>query len=457
MSATHPATDGLYDRIQTAIQQLRSLTQITVQGAWHRCMQDLGTEQAINPNTWTHWPIVALNDRDHIAWPKGRQVLWLGQRFQMPDHLKGYPLTDLLVRLSLTWWAEDAQIFVNGERVQCGDLYDCSARILLQSPVVTGDEITVALRLVSPGHDDGALVKSVMVYEKEATQAIPEPGFVADELAVLTHYLQTFHPEQLAAIATVIEYLPWDQVTNQPAFDEALAHLRQQLLPFSDWLKQRSIQILGHAHLDLAWLWPISETWDVAQRTFESALTLQADYPDLIFGHSTPMLYEWIEQHRPDLFSQIQTQIESGQWEAIAGLWVEPELNLVGGESIVRQVLYGQRYCQEKLGQISRLAWLPDTFGFCWQLPQILSQGGIDYFITQKLRWNDTAAFPHEWFAWRSPDGTTIPSLMSAPIGTTIDPRQMAEYACNWENPPSIPPPSGSPESATTGVDPPAT
>ena len=171
----------------------------------------------------------------------------------------------------------------------------------------------------------------------------------------------------------------------------------------------------------------------MAQRTFESVLNLQQDFPELIFCHSTPALYAWIEQHRPDLFADIQKQVLAGCWEVVGGLWVEPELNLIAGESIVRQLLYGQRYVLEKFGKVSPVAWLPDTFGFCATLPQFFASAGVEYFVTQKLRWNDTTKFDYGAFWWRSPDGTDILSLMSAPIGEGIDPVKMAAYACDWE------------------------
>ncbi|MGC8713636.1 MAG: alpha-mannosidase, partial [Leptodesmis sp.] len=123
----------------------------------------------------------------------------------------------------------------------------------------------------------------------------------------------------------------------------------------------------------------------------------------------------------------------AGQWELVAGFWIEPELNLISGESIVRQVLYGQRYLREKFGSICPIAWVPDTFGFTWQLPQILNQGGVDYFVTQKLRWNDTTRFPYELFQWQAPDGTRILSLMSAAIGEGVDPVKMANFLWNFE------------------------
>ncbi len=431
---------NLQAQISDAISRLRQLTQLNVQSSWYACREDLPAAIATQPEQWENWAIATLNQREHIAWSKGRNVLWLGQRFVIPETLQGYPLTDLALRLALTWWADSAELFVNGEQVQAGDLFDCSTRLLLSPHAQPGDAIAVALRLVSPGHDDGALVKSQCIYEigSTATAALSdrvEPGFVADELAVLQQYLTTFAPDKWTVLAEAIAALDWSTLSDRtPApFDQTLQQVRQALQPLSAEVKQRQIQLLGHAHLDLAWLWPVSETWSAAERTFQSVLNLQQDFPELIFCHSTPALYDWIETHRPDLFASIQTQIQAGRWEPVGGLWVEPELNTVSGESLARQVLYGQRYFQEKFGKTSAIAWLPDSFGFCWQLPQILRQGGMEYFVTQKLRWNDTTQFPDEAFQWRSPDGSEIFSVMSAPIGEGIDPIKMANHACYWE------------------------
>ncbi|MFM7447245.1 MAG: alpha-mannosidase [Leptolyngbyaceae cyanobacterium] len=420
-----------------AISRLRSLSQVSVQSSWHIWAGDLPLEQAINPCYWQQWPVAELNHKHHLAWSKGQQVRWLGQVICVPTDLHGFELAGLQLRLALTWWAESTQIFVDGRLVQAGDLFDCSTRLLLSPSVQPGGQFAVAIQLVSPGHDDGALVRSLALYE--SAQAQPEPGFVADELQVLHTYLQGFYPEKLAVLHQAIDQLDWAALPDRSQFNRSLERLREQLLPIASLIKQRHIYLLGHAHLDLAWLWPVDETWAAAERTFESVLSLQADFPDLIFGHSTPALYDWVKTHRPALFTRIRSQIQTGRWEVIGGLWVEPELNLIGGEAIARQLLYGQRYCQELTGQINPIAWLPDTFGFNWQLPQFLKQGGIDYFVTQKLRWNDSTPFPHELFYWQAPNGSQVLSLMSAPIGEGIDPVKIADYACDWEKKTGIP------------------
>jgi alpha-mannosidase len=428
-----------HTQIAEAIAKLRQLTQVNVQTQWHYCLADLAVSEATQGDRWQSWAIADLNAREHIAWTKGREILWLGQQFVIPSNLQGYPITGLELRLALTWWAELAQIFINGKLVQEGDLFDHSARILLSPSAQTGEVINVAIRLVSPNHDDGALVRSLLLYETPLSSDAVEPGFVANELAVLQTYVSAFQPEKVADVVTAIEQIDWTVVDDRPQFDRSLSTLRQTLQPLGNWLKQRQIQLVGHAHLDMAWLWDVDETWRAAERTFKSVLSLQQDFPALTFCHSTPALYEWMEQNRPDLFAQIQQQVAAGKWEVVGGMWIEPELNLISGESLVRQVLYGQRYCQEKFGEINQVAWLPDSFGFCWQLPQILKQGGVEYFVTQKLRWNDTTQFPYEVFWWQSPDGTQIFSLMLPPIGEAIDPTKMATYAQGFEAKTGIP------------------
>ncbi len=423
--------------IDLAIEHLRQLTQCDRQADWRMSFEDAAVAIQCDPNQWEAWPAVTLNERQHIAWPAGRQALWLGQTIRMPEALANYPLAGFTARLALTWWAEQADIYVNGQLVQQGDLFDISARVLLAETLVPGTAVAIAIRLVSPAHDAGALVRSHFLCEflkrDASTLKRVDPGMLADELEVLHTYVKAFRPNDLEVMVQAVQSVQWEQCGDLTAFNPSLLQLGQQLMLWSHWIKRRCIHWVGHAHLDLAWLWPVSETWEAAERTFQSALNLQKDFDALNFCHSTPALYQWIEQHRPALFTQIQQRVAEGRWEVAAGLWVEPELNLISSESLVRQVLYGQRYTQERFGHISRVAWLPDSFGFCAQLPQILKQGGVDYFLTQKLRWNDTTQFPHEAFWWQAPDGTRIFSIMTPSIGESIDPVKMGSYAQGWE------------------------
>ncbi len=167
---------------------------------------------------------------------------------------------------------------------------------------------------------------------------------------------------------------------------------------------------VGHAHIDTAWLWPIRETRRKCIRTFASTLRLMERFPSFRFLCSQAQQYAWLEEDAPALFEQIKQQVNTGRWEAAGAMWIEPDCNLPSGESLVRQVLHGTRYWEEKFGAHGkqRLLYLPDTFGFCAALPQIMKLSGLDTFITNKLWWNDTNEFPHVNFVWRGLDGSEV-------------------------------------------------
>ncbi|EKD06217.1 MULTISPECIES: alpha-mannosidase [Limnospira] len=432
--------------INQAIARLREMTRSDLQRRWRFHEGDISPQMN---QGWRDWSFVDLNDRGHVAWSEGGKVLWLAQEVNIPANLGGYRLEGLCLKLSLVWWAQLAEVYVNGSLVQSGDLFDCRTAIVLSESVLPSTKFRIFLRLVSPPHDRGALVASSCVYQAGKVGDI-DPGFIGDELAVYSSYLlkgnideleltsraQVFpllSPQRWQELGEAVSRINWDIVGDRHLFMSELFRLRECWDTCAD-LKLVKFRFLGHAHLDLAWLWSVAETWSVAIKTFESVLALQDDFPELIFTHSTPALYAWLEENRPDLFKLIQNRISQKRWEVAAGLWVEPELNTVSGESIVRQILYGQYYVADQFGEVSRIAWLPDSFGFSWQLPQLLTLGRIDFFATQKLRWNDTTVFPYGCFRWRGLNGTEIVSLMSAPIGENVEPLKLVNYGIEWES-----------------------
>ena len=164
---------------------------------------------------------------------------------------------------------------------------------------------------------------------------------------------------------------------------------------------------IGHSHIDLVWLWPIVETVEKDHRSF-SAMAYMLKKHHFNFVQSMAWHYKIIEERYPDLFGAISDRIKENKWIPIGGMMVEPDCNLVSGESLVRQVLYGKEFFMEKFGKNSNISWLPDTFGFPSQLPQILAKSGFDLFVTTKMSWNDTNQFPYDTFNWKSPDGSSI-------------------------------------------------
>jgi alpha-mannosidase len=168
------------------------------------------------------------------------------------------------------------------------------------------------------------------------------------------------------------------------------------------------VSVIGHAHIDLAWLWRLAHAREKAARTFATALHLMRQYPEYRFMHSSPQLYAHLKEDHPDIFARVKERIAAGQWEITGGTWVEMDTNLVSGESLIRQFLHGTRYIREEFGVESRLLWLPDVFGFTWILPQIARGCGMEYYLTSKLSWNQTNRFPHDTFRWRGTDGTEL-------------------------------------------------
>ena len=199
---------------------------------------------------------------------------------------------------------------------------------------------------------------------------------------------------------------------------QAIRRTREKVAKRLEELKQEypptgRLALTGHAHLDLAWLWPLSETRRKARRTFTSVLRLMDRYEDFTFNQSSAQLYSWVEKEHPELFASIRERIEEGRWEPVGGSWTEPDCQMIGGESFVRQLLYGQRYFQEKFGARSTVAWLPDAFGFSPAIPQLLRGAGITGFFTCKLNWNETNAFPYDLFFWEGIDGSYVTAHMS--------------------------------------------
>ncbi|MBP9051143.1 MAG: alpha-mannosidase [Ilumatobacteraceae bacterium] len=165
---------------------------------------------------------------------------------------------------------------------------------------------------------------------------------------------------------------------------------------------------VGHAHIDSAWLWPIRETIRKCARTFASATLMMDAYPEYRFVCSQAVQYDWMERQYPPLFERIRERVATGQWQPVGAMWVEADMNLPSGESLVRQLVYGQRYFESRFGRRCNEVWIPDVFGYPASLPQIFAAGGCDRFITQKLSWNKQNRFPHSTFQWQGLDGSQV-------------------------------------------------
>jgi len=211
---------------------------------------------------------------------------------------------------------------------------------------------------------------------------------------------------QLPPLATSPEGLNQaERASVISAYESALARLKKLRERFPP---QGEIALTGHAHIDLAWLWPYGETRRKMRRTFHTALSLMEQSSDFRFNQSTAHYYAQIAEDDPELLERIIERARDGQWETVGGMWVEPDTNMPTGESLSRQILYGQRYFEKTFGVRHSVCWLPDCFGFSAALPQLLRQGGMNSFFTIKVNWSETNKFPSDLFWWEGLDGSRV-------------------------------------------------
>jgi len=190
---------------------------------------------------------------------------------------------------------------------------------------------------------------------------------------------------------------------------------------------EATLPLIGHSHLDVAWLWTYEEARRKATRTFAIALNLLDRYPHFLFVQSQPQLYAFVRDADPILFDRVRGFVEEKRFDAsVAALWVEADCNLPSGESLLRQMLFAHRFCIEHFNQVPEVAWLPDSFGFANTLPTLLAHAGIRYFVTTKLQWNDTTRFPYPQFRWRGPDGSEVIAALIDSYDGPLNPWRIA-------------------------------
>ncbi|KAI4171516.1 MAG: hypothetical protein LQ343_004254 [Gyalolechia ehrenbergii] len=168
------------------------------------------------------------------------------------------------------------------------------------------------------------------------------------------------------------------------------------------------VYAIGHCHIDTSWLWPWAETKRKIARSWSNQCDLMDRYPEHRFTCSQAQQYKWLEKLYPKLYDRVKAKVKEGVFQPVGGSWVEHDTNLPSGESLVRQFLYGQRYFESHFGERSKTFWLPDTFGYSSQLPQLCRLAGMGRFFTQKLSWNNINIFPHTTFNWVSLDGSQV-------------------------------------------------
>jgi len=213
----------------------------------------------------------------------------------------------------------------------------------------------------------------------------------------------------LAEVYRLVDTLPDE--TGEESWRPKLAPAREVMKPL---LAMRNAPttpwfgLIGHSHMDTAWLWPLAETWRKCARTYSSVLNLMEQYPEMTFLQAAPCHAEMMRLHYPEVYRGIEQAVAAGRWEPNGGMYVECDCNIPSGESFVRQFLVGRQATREMFGYTSDTLWMPDTFGYSAALPQILRGCGIEFFCTTKISWNDTTRFPLDTFVWRGIDDSPV-------------------------------------------------
>jgi alpha-mannosidase len=280
---------------------------------------------------------------------------------------------------------------------------------------VAVDALAMRLQLVAETATvlgDHEVVPYLLAAAEEAFYALDWPSASQDYIARTAPMETQQRIWQLPQLRQMLPALTDEQRAGVGMADAKLAERLRELR--NRFPPQGRIALTGHAHIDLAWLWPYAETRRKMRRTFSTAVSLMEGSNEYLarsgfrFNQSTAQYYAQIEEDDPALFEAIRAKVKAGAWETIGGMWVEPDTNMPTGESLTRQLLYGQRYFEATFGLRHNVCWLPDCFGFSAALPQLLRQAGIESFFTIKVNWSETNHLPADLFWWEGLDGSRV-------------------------------------------------
>ncbi len=423
---------------KAVIDRLRAIVKIPAV-EWSTHAGDIPDGQSTHIDD-SSWQVVKTG----YVWTTG--TVWFRHVLEIPPASSAYDYTGATLRLTFATESDmdvPAIIYINGSRVAMGVELE---PIEIANDVRPGQKILIAAKVICPPGKEITFAGGEVNVSPAAGR--PDPWMAAQAL-LSNEALEVVFPTSAnpgsggasaldrAAAASIIDsaYSSIDfsglSRGDQRAFDASLTASTQKLTALDPVLKKYSVRAVGNSHIDMAWLWPWSETTMVVHDTFGTALQLMNEYPDYTFTQSTAQASAWLEEKYPDIFAEIKKRVAEGRWELVGGMWVEPDLNMPDGESQVRQLLLGKRYFKEKFGKDIRIGWNPDSFGYNWQLPQIYKKSGIDYFVTQKISWNDTTQFPYKLFWWQSPDGSRILTYFPHDYVNTLDSVKIAGDAAD--------------------------
>lgn len=237
-----------------------------------------------------------------------------------------------------------------------------------------------------------------LVTALQLAEVLPEDSFRKGELYNALY-------EIFPMLTTDVDFAPFDEIKAGIA---KASPVLKAVLAKKNGDSCGEAAIIGHSHMDTAWLWHVGETVKKCARTYANQLNLMEQYPEYKFIQSSACHSNMLLKNYPELFERIKKAVAEGRYEPNGGVWVECDCNITSGESMIRQFLWGQRFTRRHFNYTSNCFWLPDTFGYSAAIPQIMKGCGVDYFLTTKISWNDTNKFPYDTFLWQGIDGTKV-------------------------------------------------
>jgi alpha-mannosidase len=339
----------------------------------------------------------------------------------LPESSGGVPVRGSRLYLTLTMLAP-LEVYVDGRCVArykfWGDTRQ--AELTLREAVVPGEQIVVVFK--TPQNDGDAhlgVYLNVAALETAMLELSTASAQLEFALKLAAVHPSEAHDRALQAVdalldPTVLQRHDWE------AFRAALAPLDAALEPFRQAARSYKVHLVGHAHIDMNWLWTMEETREISERDFRAVNALMDENPDLCFSQSQAAVYEIVREQDPALIEQVKAKIEAGRWDVTAATWVEGDLNTASGEAIAHHLLYADRYCRDILGApSSRICWEPDTFGHPFTMPGILAQNGIEYYYLMRT------GKGHPLFWWEGPDGSRVLGFNFGPYNNAIRPHSV--------------------------------
>ena len=357
-----------------------------------------------------------------FSWAGENTKVWFRTAVTLPTTVAGQSTEGLPVRLDVGM-DDDGEIYVDGQLKEA--FHWDEGRYTLMERAHGGQTFMLAVRGIN-GPGSGQLHFARLYFD-----VLPEFGRYLDTAKFVEMLAGRVPGDEKAALENALRAsereIHFNNVTadNLPSVRKDLAGALAALAPVAEIAHRYDVYYVGHAHIDMNWLWPWTETIDVCRRTWNSAMNLMDEFRDFHFVQSQPGAYVAIEHLYPDEFARMKVMVARGQWDPVGGLWDESDDDIPSGEGLARSFLTGQRYYKSKFGKYAVTGWLPDSFGHNWQLPQIMRQAGIRQFYHMRCG----NGMELTW--WEAPDGSRVLKANTDNYDESVELGQLVRPAAN--------------------------